>query len=223
MKKSFKLHQLSLFEHMPEGEADGLLKQVALTEKRVAKDGIILSQGDHYTHLHILTSGVAFAEMIDVSGKSMRIETLHAPEVLAPGILFSRTDKMPGSVFAETDCRFLILSKTDLGHLCTQSVQFRDNLLRLISDRFVFISQRMSFLSFTTIKEKIAQYVLTLENDEKDTVVLPSTIEELAGYFGVARPSVSRAFVELHQKGLIAKKKNHVRILDRQGLKELLL
>jgi CRP/FNR family transcriptional regulator, dissimilatory nitrate respiration regulator len=223
MKNSFKLQKLSLFEHMRDGEADALLAQVVLTQKRVAKGATILSQGDHYTQLHILARGTAFAEMTDVTGKSMRIETLHAPEVLAPGIIFSRNDEMPGSVFAKTDCQFFTLSRADVGHLCTQSVQFRDNLLRLISDRFVFISQRMSFLSFTTIKGKIAQYLLTLERGERDTVVLPSKIEELAGYFGVTRPSVSRVFIELEQKGLIAKRRNHVRILDVPGLKELLL
>ena len=223
MRNLLQLQKLSLFEHMQDGEIETLMAQVSFVEKVVRRGGTILFQGDPYTNLHVLAKGSAFGEMIDISGKSMRIESLHAPEVLAPGVIFSSNDAMPGSVYAQTECRLFILGKEDLRNLCSQSEQFRDNLFRLISDRFVFMSRRMLFLSFTTIKGKVAQYLLTLERGEHDTVVLPSKMEELAGYFGAARPSVSRVFIELEQKGLIAKQKNRIKILDAQGLRNLLL
>jgi CRP/FNR family transcriptional regulator, dissimilatory nitrate respiration regulator len=223
MKNLIELRKLSLFENMPKDEVESLVNTVPFTTKEIPRGGTILFQGNHYTDLFILARGSAYAERIDVSGKTMTIHTLHAPEVLAPGVLFSRNDDLPGSVIAETDATFYIVSRQNVGVLCTQSTQFRDNFLRLISDRFVFISRRMTFLSFTTIKGKVAQYLLTLDGSDMGTVVLPVTMEELAGYFGVTRPSVSRVFIELERNGLIRKDKKRVEILDGHGIKALLM
>ena len=216
------LTKLALFENIPEDEIHSLLDGMGIVEKAVPSGGVCLLQGSHYNQLHILFKGSAFAEMIDVSGKSVRIESFDAPAVLAPGVLFSRQDEMPGSLFAETDCRFFVLSRDLVGKLCTQSTVFRDNFIKLISDRFVFISRRMTFLSFTTIKEKVAQYLLTLNGSRNGAVILPMKMEELAAYFGAARPSVSRVFIELERDGFIHKDKKHITILNPEGLRELL-
>lgn len=216
------LSKLSLFEGFDKKELMSLVERDGITNKNVDSGETILFQGDPYTKLHILVDGSAFAEVIDVSGKSMRIEPFEAPDVLAPGVIFSRHDEMPGSVIADSDCSFLIFSRQAVLRLCGESAVFRENFIRLISDRFVFISNRMSFLSFTTIKGKVAQYLLTLPGNGDKTVDLPIKMEELAAYFGVTRPSVSRVFIELEGEGLIQKNNKHIRIVDPTGLKELL-
>jgi CRP-like cAMP-binding protein len=69
-------------------------------------------------------------------------------------------------------------------------------------------------LTFKTIKEKIANYLLTLPKDKDQNVTLDSSIEELSNLFGVSRPSLSRAFSELEEKKIIQKNKKKIKILD---------
>ena len=47
------------------------------------------------------------------------------------------------------------------------------------------------------------------------------TQNDLADYFGVARPSVSRAIGELEQEGFIEANGKNIRILDKEGLSGL--
>jgi CRP/FNR family transcriptional regulator, dissimilatory nitrate respiration regulator len=217
------IQKLALFNDIPEDEILALLDGKSIIKKAFPAGDTILLQGSHYNQLHLLVNGSAFAEMIDVSGKSMRIESFDAPAVLAPGVLFSEHDEMPTSVIAETDCIFLVFSRDLVGWLCTHSTVFRGNFIKLISDRFVFISRRMTFLSFTTIRGKVAQYLLTQNGRRSGVVVIPMKMEELAAYFGATRPSVSRVFIELERKGFIHKDKKRIKILNPEGLRELLL
>ncbi len=57
--------------------------------------------------------------------------------------------------------------------------------------------------------------VNSLEKTSKDSpeVVLPMSMEELARYFGVARPSLSQVFINLRKEGVLRKKGRRVRLL----------
>lgn len=49
-------------------------------------------------------------------------------------------------------------------------------------------------------------YIESLKRDDAETVTLPMSVEDLARYFGVARPSLSQVFIDLQKEGLFVKK-----------------
>ena len=59
------------------------------------------------------------------------------------------------------------------------------------------LANKLKFLSFKTIKGKLAQYLLALAGPDRDMVELPLTQNNLAEQFGVARPSLARALGEM--------------------------
>ena len=89
----------------------------------------------------------------------------------------------------------------------------------MISNRSQFLSEKIKFLNFKTIKGKLAQFILQAEGG-KSEIILEMTQNDLADYFGVARPSVSRVIGELEQEGIIITKGKTLRILDKKGLSE---
>jgi CRP-like cAMP-binding protein len=74
-------------------------------------------------------------------------------------------------------------------------------------------------LSFTTIKGKLAQYLLDLSRQSgSGRIFLPHSQSQLAELFGVARPSIGRAMGALNQEGIIRAEGKKVEILDHAGL-----
>jgi CRP-like cAMP-binding protein len=91
--------------------------------------------------------------------------------------------------------------------------------LNAISNRSQFLSQKIKFLTFQTIKGKIANYLLQLTDGKQDVVMMPKSQNELAELFGVTRPSVGRGMRELHNEGIIEAQGKQVKILDAEALK----
>ena len=53
------------------------------------------------------------------------------------------------------------------------------------------------------------------------SVTLGMTQNDLADFFGVARPSVARALHDLEEKGFILAKSKNIKIIDKEGLADL--
>jgi CRP-like cAMP-binding protein len=78
-------------------------------------------------------------------------------------------------------------------------------------------------LNFKTIRGKFAQYVLQAAGSDKSEIKLGMTQNDLAEYFGVARPSIARVIGELETEGIISTKGKSLKILDKKRLTELTL
>ena len=92
-----------------------------------------------------------------------------------------------------------------------------------VSSRGQFLSSKIRFLSFSTIKGKLAQYLLDLSGKQSgDLIQLPHSQSQLSELFGVARPSIGRAMGEMNREGLIRTEGKHVILLDRARLSSLL-
>ena len=97
------------------------------------------------------------------------------------------------------------------------------NYLNNVSGRAQFLTQKLKFLSFHSIKGKLAYYMLNLaKNGDLKYVTLPASQAKLAELFGVTRPSLGRALREMHNDGIIEVKAKDIKILDKDALVELL-
>jgi CRP-like cAMP-binding protein len=95
--------------------------------------------------------------------------------------------------------------------------------MSIISNRAQFLSNKIKFLSFQSIKGKLALYLLErVKMTGSDTIILDKSQAQLAELFGVTRPSLGRAVRELHEDMLIEAKAKQIKILDKQRLSGLL-
>jgi CRP/FNR family transcriptional regulator, dissimilatory nitrate respiration regulator len=100
-------------------------------------------------------------------------------------------------------------------------IRILQNFLNVVSSQSQMLANKLKFLSFKTIKGKIAQYLLSLAGPDKDMIELPLTQNDLAEQFGVARPSLARALGEMAEEGIISVDRKVVRIMDRKRLREV--
>jgi CRP-like cAMP-binding protein len=92
----------------------------------------------------------------------------------------------------------------------------------MVSNKTFFLSERLYFLTFKTIREKFSQYLLKLQaNSQSREVTLPKSIHELSEYFAVSRPALSRIIRELVREGIIEQNRRRITIKDPSRLKIL--
>ena len=97
---------------------------------------------------------------------------------------------------------------------------FLRGFLAFIANRVEFLSERLKVFSQKGIKAKIAYYIL--KHDKNGVFELGRSIASLAEYFGVERPSLSRAISEMVKDGLIEFESGKGKISDYNRIKELL-
>jgi CRP-like cAMP-binding protein len=97
------------------------------------------------------------------------------------------------------------------------------NYLNAISSRTQFLSNKIRFLSFKTIREKLANYILNNIKKDSNVFILNQSQTELADFFGVTRPSLARALAEMGKEGILHTERREITILDKEKLNKLLI
>ena len=214
--------QCPVFRGIPEYEVEKLLTHIHYQVKKFKKGEIVAIAGETVQNLYILLSGSVKGEMIDYSGKTIKIEDVEAPKPLATAFLFGKDNKFPVTVTAHVDLRILAIPVSEFLKILQLNTQVLKNYLNSISTRTQFLSRKLHFLSFKTIREKVAHFLLTQAGDQYHSVELKNTQQQLADLFGVTRPSLARVFSEMQQQGLIKIERKTVTLLDKENLNELL-
>jgi CRP-like cAMP-binding protein len=216
------LTQCPIFRGITENEAEYLLKKIHFQIKSFSKDEVVVVAGDPVLNLNIIISGSVRGEMIDYSGKTIKIEDIEAPKPLATAFLFGKENKFPVTVTANNDAKILTIPVSEFLKLLQMNTLILKNYLNSISSRAQFLSQKLHFLSFKTIKGKVAHFLLQQAGEKFHSVELKNTQQQLADLFGVTRPSLARVFGEMQKDGLIRIANKTVSLLDKKALNELM-
>ncbi len=216
------LSRSPVFKGLTPDQLSSLMSNVHYQIRSFEKDDLVVQAGDECNRLFIVLKGSVKGEMADYSGKTIKIEDIEAPRPLATAFLFGQKNRFPVTVIANEKVSLLCIERTEFLKMLQRDQQILTNYLNSISSRAQFLSQRIKFLSFKTIRQKIGHYLLDLAGDRLAIVELPMGQVQLAEYFGVTRPSLARALGELVQEGYIEVQRRTVRILDKQQMSELL-
>jgi cAMP-binding proteins - catabolite gene activator and regulatory subunit of cAMP-dependent protein kinases len=210
-----------IFKNVPLNERGDFLDKLVFRLKTYKKGERIADQGDIVDALYILIDGSVKTEMISEAGSILSIETIRALRPLAPAFLFAENNRFPVDVTALEDCEVMSIPKVEVMKLLSSNEAFLSGYMAFNSDRTQFLSERLKLFSIKTIKGKLAQYILERTKDGK--FVIERTQTELAEYFGVARPSLSRSLSEMVHDNVIKLEKRSGEILNLNRLKELLI
>jgi CRP-like cAMP-binding protein len=218
---STHLSNAPLFKGLEIADIEAILLDVPCRIKKFKSGYLIAQSGESVNSLMIVTSGTVKGEMVDYSGRVIKIEDIPAPGALASAFIFGNSNRFPVNVIAVTDGEVLLIDKIDFLKLLMRNDIILLNFLNMISNRSQFLSEKIKFLNFKTIKGKLAHFILQRAGKGRTSVNLEMTQNDLADFFGVARPSVGRALGELEQQGYIQARGRRINILDKDGLSDL--
>lgn len=207
-----------VFQGVDPGVLKLLLSDLHVQIRQYRTDDLIASQGDRVERMMILLTGSVRGEMTDHAGHLVKIEDIEAPRPIAGAFLFGKENIYPVHVLANTEVRLLTLSRTDFLELLRKSPEILTNYLNLLSGRSQFLAKKIQLLSLKSIRAKIAHYLLELRRDDASVIRIPESQQSIADLFGVARPSVARAFKQLEDEGILVLKNRVVSIQDPEAL-----
>lgn len=216
------LSNCPLFKGLKPDEIESTLKTVTFQRKTYEKDYVIANLGEDCNRLIIILRGEVRGEMADKSGKTIKIEDLKAPSPLASAFIFGQQNNFPVNITTNTETEILIIQREELLSLFQSNKAILTNFLTLISTRAQFLTQKIKFLSFGTIKGKLAHYILSNIGDTLHSFPMTKTQQQLADLFGIQRPSLARALKELQEDEIIVIKQKTITVLNKEKLKELI-
>lgn len=216
------LSRSPLFIGMSPEEIGAALTTVHPRKRKFKSGALVYHSGDEVKALSVVIEGFVKAEMTDFTGRVIKIEDIKAPSAIAPAFLFGNNNRFPVNVIAVPDTELMIIGKPDFLKMLKDNSTVLVNYLDMISNRSQFLSDKIRFLNFKTIKSKLAQYILELAGGNKKEIRLDRTQNDLADYFGVARPSVGRALGDLEELGIIETNGKNIKLLRRDSLAELI-
>lgn len=199
------------------------LEAISFHARSYKKGEILARQGDVCNRLVILTKGSVRGEMIDYSGRLVKVEDIASPRALAPLFLFGEENRFPVEVTANEPTEVIELPKSSVLNLFRKNEQFLENYMNLSANYARTLSDKLFFMSFKTIRQKLASYLLRLHKQQQQLhITLDRSQQELSDYFGVSRPSLARELAHMQEDGLLIAERKHITILQKESLIRLI-
>ena len=100
--------------------------------------------------------------MIDDSGRLIKVEDITAPRAIAPLFLFGNENRYPVEVTANEVTEVIEIPKASVLKLFRKNEKFLENYMNLSANYAHTLSDKLFFMSFKTIRQKLASYLLLL-------------------------------------------------------------
>lgn len=218
------LHRCSLFQSVTQDEVREILRDIPHSRRTFSKGAKIFLRGEVCESLLIIICGEVYTHMDITPEKTISMESLRAPEAIAAGVLFAQDNTLPVSATALTEVEVLAFPKKSVMQLFRRYENFMVNYIRDMGNKIVFLAEKIKVLKFTTLRQRVASYLLDLSQKQASLEIrLPFSKEALANLFGAARPSISRIFMEMIAEGVISGEGRVIHVLDRKALEACLL
>jgi CRP-like cAMP-binding protein len=211
-----------LFRGFEIEEIEALIQKTPHQIRQFGNKELLAQSGERVDKAIILLEGRLQGEMVDFAGNSLKIEELDPPQMVAAAFLYGPQSVFPVNLSAKSEGKILIVFKSEFTNMLSKDPRVLNNYLNIVSSKAQFLSGKITFLNFKTIKEKIAFFLLQKLKKESSIVIINQTQKGLAELFGVARPSLARSITEMEENGILKWERDQVLVIDPKKLNSIL-
>lgn len=217
------LENSELFSNMSRINLENVLNCSKSRLKRYKAGQIIFSQEEKPNKFYAVISGrVALVKNISLGKKNILCE-LKEGSVFGEDFFLDREEDYWYDAEAVVNSEILEISLKFFTDMCEEKCvcckQMMRNLLTIITKKEKIILKKIYINSSSSLLNKISIWLVN-NADSKGVFKSGMGREELANYFGVARPSLSRALMKMQEEGLIKVKKDIFYIVDNDKIRE---
>lgn len=154
--------------------------------------------------MDIILEGRVSVQKIDENGGILTINVFSGGGILGANLLFSNRNFYPMTVVSESQAVLLRISKELILELGQTNVHFMTNLLTVISDRTLLLTDKIDAISLKTIRQRIIDFIRYEYSIQKcDILQMNISKKDLAERLGVQRTSLSRELNKMKNDGLL--------------------
>lgn len=179
------------------------------------KGEIIHFQNEVCKTMDIVLVGQAMAQNIDEDGNILTIATFDATDILGANLMFATRNSYPMTVISKSNTTILHIYRSFILKLCQSNIEFLTDIIGVISDKAITLTDKISSISLKTIRECIVDFLIYEYHIHKSNVIeLNMTKKEMAERFGIQRPSLSRELNKMRRDGLVEYDASTITIVD---------
>ena len=217
------LLRIPLFHNIQSDELQVMLECLKPVIRTYRKGDIVVLAGEPYHGVGMVLSGCVSIMKDTASGSRILMGLIDKGQMFGEVAAFSESGEWPASVYAHEKSAVMFLAPHviigECPRMCGSHRTMIVNMLRVISSRALHLNRQVEYMAIKTIRGKLAAYLLELYRKTGSlTFLLPVKRHELAQFFNVSRPSLSREMKAMKEEGLIDYHMSSVRIQDLKGL-----
>lgn len=216
------IFKIPLFRNFTLQMQEEFLDKLEYTLDKYPKGETIIRQGQPCHAIHVLLEGKLNVDVLDVSGNEVRVEVIQAPRTFATPHVFAEKNVFPATFSVEEDVTLMRISKDSFFKMMHTMPLLLHNFLCVSTSCNRCTMTRLRVLSFRGIRSRYIYYLLDHLKEGEDTVEMEHNQVQLAEYFGVTRPALSKEIGKLVDSGFIHISRGKVKILNKQALISLL-
>ena len=200
------LEKVSLFSNLAEQEISEL--EAIGQERSVAKNSVVINEGDDTDSLYIILKGKAYALRSDESGRQFIVNRFGPYDYFGEMSFFDRSARC-ATVMTKEKCTLMILPRNAFLNFAARHPEIYWNVIKALLEKLRKATQQIEELAFLDVYGRLARFLV--ENQNADGVIEEKlTQQELADMVGSSRETVNRIFNELVAGGYIVKEKGRL-------------
>jgi len=210
------LQRYPLFSKLPEDQLGQLVERM---RTRAYKRGeMLFRKDDPGGHLYVVVDGAVKIALPGEFGQEALVSIMRTGDFFGELALFDGSPRSASATALE-DTRAALLAREDfLSFLDAHPAAVRV-VLDALAKTIRRLSDRVEDLIFLDVPSRVAKYLLDLAQGNGETKgELTLTQDELAAFIGASRVSVNRVLGDLERREIIALRRRHIVILDREKL-----
>lgn len=218
--------RIHLFRDISREEIEKMFRCSKTVEHSFEDGDYVFHQGEIPKKLFLVLEGTVMIAKDFASGKRDVLFMVGQGDVFGEMFLFADAKTYWYDAIAQGKVRVFEIPWEFFYCFCSNACEHHRmitrNMLEIQSEKNFTMTRKLHLLSGTTLRERIALWLLE-QSDESGTnlIKLSMNREELADYLGTTRPSLSRELMKMQQEHLIETDRNTIRIVDRDVLEML--
>ncbi len=211
------LKKNQLFQGLDDRSIERLLIELKSTVYHYDRNDIISTVGTPCSALYIVLTGEVDIEKFSDDGDSILIKKIMPSQSFGEMVAFSNKNVWPASAKAAKKSSVIgIDSKMIIG---TGHSVFISNFLSLLSNRAMFLNNRISYLVLKRTRARISKYLMDMYKIKQSrNFKINLNREDMAKFLSITRPALSRELSRMKSEGMIDYSKNEFHIIDIQRL-----
>ena len=194
------------------------------TSFTIKKGSSIFEEGDIVNGVYCVASGACKLSKLSANGKDQIIKLVKPGELLGQRSMISDEPANLSAVALE-DMEVCFIPKSEVLHMFDNNNKFSMNMMKTICGDLKEASEHMVSISQKTVKERLAETLIYLEENfkknEDGSLHIQLSREELAGMIGTATESCIRLLSDFNKNGLIRLIGKKIVIKDIAKLKKI--
>jgi len=195
---------------------ESMIRCMEAKTRKYSKGEIILMSGDTVNHIGLIISGCVKVIKEDKDGNITILTELAVSDLFGEVFACAGIGHSPVTVQASEDCEILFMNYRKIITSCPSACGFHtrlvENMLKIIAQKNLALSQKIEVLSKRTTREKLLLF-FDMQRGAAKKFTIPYNREEMAHYLCVDRSAMSNELCKMRDEGLIRFNKNEFELI----------